>query len=399
MPGRSPITALGAVPLFSYGFRPFFLLAGIWTMIALPLWLLVWSGQIGLGSPLAGRDWHAHEMIFGYGLPVLTGFLFTAIPNWTGRMPRRGTGLIALALLWIAGRICLLLPAPLAVATLVDIAFPLALLGTVLVEIVAGRNWRNLLVVAPVSAFTLANIAFWWLTCADLATDPALHGGLAALIFLITLIGGRIVPSFTRNWLAKTGHTSLPTSANRFDAVVLIVGAVSLVAWLIAPEATATGGLLIVAGLLHLARMARWRGVAVWSNALLIMLHLSYAVLALGLVALGGSIFRVGLGPDGALHLLAPGAVGSMTLAVMMRASSGHTGHALAAGPWLAGAYGAVISAGLLRGLAGIGELWPLALATLLWSLGFAIFVLRVGPWLIRPNAAKRRPNPAPKPV
>lgn len=399
MTRKSKMTPISAWPLFSYGFRPFFLLAAAWAAISVPVWVLAWSGQLELTSPLWGRDWHAHEMIFGYGMAVLAGFLFTSIPNWTGRMPRKGAPLVALALLWAAGRVCLLLPVPLWVAAMADIAFPLALLGVITTEIVAGRNWRNLIVIAPVSVFTLADAAFWGLALRGEATDPAARAGLAALLFLVTLIGGRITPSFTRNWLAKQGTSARPTPANRFDQLALATGGVALLAWIAAPDLAVTGGLAIAAGVLHTVRLARWRGDAVWRNALLLMLHLSYAALALGLIALGASILGLGLSADGALHILAPGAIGAMTLAVMIRASSGHTGRSLSAGPMMTAAFGAVITAGLIRGLTFDGSLTPLIIVTLLWSFGFAAFVARIGPWLLAPSAARKRPNPAQKPA
>lgn len=378
--------------LFSYGFRPLFLLAGSFAALVIPLWMVVWTGHVSLGGPFSPTDWHIHELLFGYTSAVLAGFLFTAIPNWTGRMPTRGWPLMALAALWMAGRLAVaggLGLGPVAVMAL-DCAFLLAIGAMITVEIVAGRNWSNLRVVVPVLLYLAANITFH-LEAMQLGT--AAYGrrlGFAMVVLLIGLIGGRIIPSFTRNWLAKQGTGPMPVPFGRFDAASLVLTLAALLAWVALPEARVTGIALILVGALQAVRLARWRGWRVWRSAILLMLHLAYAFIPAGLVALGLAV--LGLLPAVVgLHLLGIGAIGGMTLSVMMRASLGHTGRDLHAGPALGLAFACVALAALTR-VAVHSEpgLWA---AAALWTTGFAIFAARLAPILTRPNPARRVPN------
>ncbi|MDZ4089501.1 MAG: NnrS family protein [Tabrizicola sp.] len=382
--------------LFSYGFRPLFLLAGGFAALVIPLWMAVWSGHVSLGGPFSPTDWHIHELLFGYTSAVLAGFLFTAIPNWTGRMPTRGWPLMALAALWMAGRLAVaggLGLGPVAVMAL-DCAFLLAIGAMVTVEIVAGRNWSNLRVVVPVLLYLAANITFH-LEAMQLGT--ANYGrrlGFAMVVLLIGLIGGRIIPSFTRNGLAKQGNGPMPVPFGRFDAASLALTLGALLAWVALPEEPLTGLALIIAGAGQALRLARWRGFRVWRSAILVMLHLAYAFIPAGLVALGLASLDILL-PVVGLHLLGIGAIGGMTLSVMMRASLGHTGRELQAGPALGLAFACVALAALTRvAVPSEPGLWA---AASLWTTGFAIFAARLAPILTRPNPARRVPNPQPR--
>lgn len=384
--------------LFSYGFRPFFLGATLFALGVVPLWLLAWRGAVALGGPFHPVDWHVHEMLFGYAGAVVAGFLFTAIPNWTGRLPTRGWPLMALAALWIAGRLVVagtLGLGPWAVMA-VDCAFLLAVAALAAVEIVAGRNWRNLMVLVPALVFAGANAVFH--LEAMQAGDAALgrRMGLAVVVFLITLIGGRIIPSFTRNWLVQQGATRLPAPFGRFDGACLAAGAVALIAWTAAAEGAATAALLALAGALHLARLSRWRGAATLRAPLLLMLHAAYLFVPLGLLALAAA--AAGLWPAAAgLHLLGIGAIGGMTVAVMTRATRGHTGRSLEAGPWPTAAFALVVAAGIVRAADGLLPTGvAIDAAAGLWTLGFAILAARIAPWLAGPNAARRQPMRAP---
>jgi uncharacterized protein involved in response to NO len=209
--------------LFSYGFRPFFLAAGVLAALVVPLWMLIWTGHARLGGPFSPVDWHVHEMLFGYVPAALAGFLLTAIPNWTGRLPKQGWPLAALLALWIAGRLAVAgaggLPAPAVLG--IDVAFLLVLTAVIAVEIVAGRNWRNLKVLVPVLLFTGANVVFHVEAMTQGMAEVGRRLGFAVVIFLIMLIGGRIIPSFTRNWLSKRGEGPMPAPFGRFDAVSL----------------------------------------------------------------------------------------------------------------------------------------------------------------------------------
>ncbi|WP_205470533.1 NnrS family protein [Breoghania sp. L-A4] len=218
------------------------------------------------------------------------------------------------------------------------------------------------------------------------SADTGRRLGLAVVVFLITLIGGRIIPSFTRNWLAKRTPEHLPAPVGRFDAACLVAGGVALLAWAFHPEGGAVGGLLLVAAVLHAIRLSRWQGGRTGPSPLLLMLHVAYGFVPLGLAANAAAAFGLAAAAVG-VHLLGIGAIGGMTVAVMMRASLGHTGRALVAGPALTAAAAMVFLAALVRVcfpelvLAGVSGLW---LAALLWVAGFSVFALRIGPYLAR---------------
>ncbi|MZR11626.1 short-chain dehydrogenase [Maritimibacter sp. DP07] len=336
--------------LLSAGFRPFFLLASLFGATAIALWLAVWDGALSITSVFAPVDWHVHEMIFGYGAAVVAGFLFTAVPNWTGRLPTRGWPLATLALVWIAGRLAvagLLGLGPVA-ALVVDQLFLLLVGAMIAREIVAGRNWRNLKVLIPVTLFWVANIAFH---VEALRTGVALTGhraGIAILIFLIMLIGGRILPSFTRNWLVKAGHADRPVPFGRFDGFAIFTGVAALVFWVGAASGLTAALVMLMAAALHVARLLRWRGWLTWRSPLLLMLHVAYAFIPAGFTV--AALSAVGAAtPAATAHVLAIGAVASMTVAVMIRATLGHTGRPLEAGPFLTAAFAALVIATGLR--------------------------------------------------
>jgi uncharacterized protein involved in response to NO len=221
--------------------------------------------------------------------------------------------------------------------------------------------------------------------------------GIALLIFLIMLIGGRIVPSFTRNWLAQRKSERMPVAFNRFDGVCILIGAAALVSWAIAPFHAASvlfGG---AAALLHLMRLLRWRGLATWRSPLLLMLHVAYLMVPLGFAAIGAGAAGL-LGPAASAHVLGIGAVAGMTMAVMMRATMGHTGRPLIAGPWLTGAFALICAATLAR-VAGqgaeVGRFDGIDFATALWTMAFIVYLWRVAPWLLGPKVGRK---PASKP-
>ncbi|WP_212524067.1 NnrS family protein [Actibacterium sp. MT2.3-13A] len=380
--------------ILSFGFRPFFLGAILFALAVVPVWLLVWHGTLEAPGPFLPADWHVHEMIFGYAAAVVAGFLFTAVPNWTGRMPARGIPLAALFALWILGRLAvwgaLGLP-PLAVLA-IDCAFLFAVIAMIAREIIAGRNWRNLKVLVPLTLLCLANAMFHAETMISGSSAIGRRLGLAVLIFLIMLIGGRIIPSFTRNWLAKTGAQRMPAPFSRFDTASLFAAVPGLALWVLLPETPAAGVLLVLAGGIHLARLSRWRGGAVCPSPLLLMLHVAYLFVPLGLISAGLAPFGL-LSPAAGAHLLGIGAVGGMTLAVMARATLGHTGRDLVAGPVLTAAFVLLMAAAAAR-VAGFQDIAPgidgVLLAGLLWTAAFALLAWRVIPWLAAPRLARK---------
>ena len=279
--------------LFANGFRPFFLLGSIYAGLAILVWLPAFHGEITLTSAFAPRDWHVHEMLYGYLPAVITGFLFTAIPNWTGRLPIRGTPLMVLVAVWIAGRLGVTFSAETGwlPAMLIDASFLLLVALAAAREIVAGRNWRNLAVVMLVLLLLAGNIAFHLEAHFRGSADIAIRAGIAVVVLLIALIGGRIVPSFTRNWLVRENPGRLPVPFGRFDTIVVAIGALALAAWVVSPDSLFTGAGLALAGLLHLVRLGRWAGDRTARERLLLILHVGYFFVPLGFLLNAAAAF------------------------------------------------------------------------------------------------------------
>ncbi|WP_114966937.1 NnrS family protein [Alkalilacustris brevis] len=403
MPSTSQtIRAWNGPTLLSYGYRPFFLFGAIWAALAMALWVWALAGGQVPAPAFSHLDWHVHGMLFGYPMAVVAGFLMTAVPNWTGRFPIVGWPLAVLVALWLAGRVAVTAPAgigPVGVA-LIDLAFPLALGAAMLREIVAGRNWRNLKVLALLALIALGNGLFHWEAAQGLGAQGwGARLGLAGLIALITLIGGRIVPSFTRNWLAARGPGPLPAAAGGVDNAVMAVTLLALALWAALPGTVLAGLACLLAGVANLARLARWQGLRCGAEPLVWVLHAGYAFVPLGFLAIGAQSLGAPGTASAAQHVWMAGAVGLMTLAVMSRASLGHAGLPLAAGRGVALLYLALIGSVAARFLHGLFPLpATLHLAGALWITAFAGFALLYWPILARPRRAQRQAN-APRSV
>jgi uncharacterized protein involved in response to NO len=373
-------------PLLQQGFRPFFLAGAVWAVVVIAWWLGLLAGVVGLGPAIDPLAWHQHEMLFGFASAPVAGFLLTAIPNWTGRLPVRGATLLALVLLWALGRLTMIGLAGWP-AALVDGAFLPALTAFAAREVIAGRQWRNLVVVLLIGLFASGNL-LWHLgeLLPGLAPGQGLRLGIASLAMLLGLIGGRIVPSFTRNWLAKR-QAPLPAPFGRLDRLALLTLASALAGWTLLPDTSAAGLLLLLAGSAQVLRLARWRPWSTRAEPLVLILHLGFAWLALGLLLLG--LTQLALLPgSAALHALTAGAFGTMMLAVMTRATLGHTGRPLAADATTVAIYALVNVGAAGRVLAALwpGQAW-LMTAGLLWTGAFALFVVHYGPMLLGQRA------------
>ena len=385
--------AYRGLPLFANGFRPFFLLGAIQAGLAILVWLPVFHGELRLVSAFAPRDWHVHEMLYGYLPAIVTGFLFTAIPNWTGRLPLQGTPLASLVGVWIAGRLAVTFSATTGwwFAMLVDASFLLLVAAAAAREIAAGRNWKNLNVVALVVLLLVGNVTFHLEAHFRGAADVGIRAGIAVVVLLISLIGGRIIPSFTRNWLVRENPGRLPVPFGRFDMIVVALGALALLSWIVAPDSRVAGAALGVAGLLHLVRLSRWAGDRTLRERLLTILHVGYFFVPLGFLLNAGAAFDL-ISPSAGVHAWMAGAAGTMTLAVMTRASLGHTGNALTASAATQAIYAAIIVAGAARICAAIhtgqSELL-LHVAALAWVIAFLGFALAYGPVLLSRDPRK----------
>lgn len=383
--------------LLTYGFRPFFLFAGLWAGLAMALWVPMLAGHLELPTAFDPVSWHAHELLFGYLGAVVAGFLLTAVPNWTGRLPIVGWPLAGLAGLWLAGRLAVFFSAALSplVVALIDLSCLIVLAAVIAREIVAGQNWRNLIVLAMLLVLTIGNGVFHWEAAsgAYAAQGLGLRIGLAAGIMMITVIGGRIVPSFTRNWLVREGDPARPSAVGPFDKAAILLTLFVLFAWVVMPERAVTGGGLILAGLVQAVRLGRWAGWRTGTEPLVWILHVGYGFVPLGSLAIGASILL----PDwlqlaAAQHLWMAGAIGVMTVAVMTRATLGHTGRALTAGKGTGAVYLALILSVFGRMLAGFLPDMAAGLYSLaggLWLLAFLGFAILYGPLLLLPKPVR----------
>src|SRR5690242_5603424 len=382
--------------VFSYGFRPFFLAAGLWAVAGILLWIPQYMGKMSLPTHLSPLDWHIHEMLYGYVAATVAGFLLTAIPNWTGRLPVNGWPLAGLAALWLAGRLALLISAQLGglVAAIIDTAFLATLAAVAAREIVAGENWRNLRVLVILVVLVLGNIVFHAEVLMTGAADYGSRIAIAAVILMISLIGGRIVPSFTNNWLNRNNPGRLPVPFSRFDMVALVVSAIALAAWIITPMHWLSGLLLIVAGCLQAVRLARWAGDRTVADRLVLILHIGYAFVPLGFLMVGLTVFVPQMPATAGIHAWTAGTIGLMTVAVMTRASLGHTGQALQAGRGTQAIYALLLGAALVRIVAAFMiSVDLLELAGLFWIAAFILFVVLYGPLLVmrKPGRAETR--------
>jgi uncharacterized protein involved in response to NO len=372
--------------LLSYGFRPFFLFGAIYAGLAILAWLPIFNGELVLWSGFSAVDWHIHEMLYGYLPAVVTGFLLTAIPNWTGRLPIQGMPLLMLLLVWLAGRLCVTFSAETGwlLAAIVDVSFLALVVAATAREIVAGENWRNLRVVGLVTLLLSGNIAFHIEAHVRGTAEYGARAGIATIVLLIVVIGGRIVPSFTRNWLARENPGRLPAPFARFDVLTMAVTAAALVLWTVQPAGQLVAAALILAGTLNIVRLARWAGDRTCRDRLVLILHVGYAFVPLGFLLASATALDMIVSGAG-VHAWTVGAAGTMTLAVMTRASLGHTGHALVASPMTQAVYAAVVIASLARICASVEPGWGdalLHLTVFAWCVAFFGFALLFGPML-----------------
>lgn len=379
--------------VWSYGFRPFFLGAAVWAVLAMLLWLAALSGAFSFAETYGPAAWHAHEMLFGFGPAVLTGYLMTAVPNWTGRFPLSGPPLMRLFALWCAGRLALLSGDLLGFAAIiVDAAFLPVVLFVCAREIVTGRKWRDLRLVAVLAALALANGGFHAAVLSGTDEMVAARLALSLYIMLIAMVGGRMAPSFTWNYIRQKSAAALPAAFGPLDRLAVAISLPALAGWAFLPEHRLTAALAFAAAFMHALRLARWRGWLVLREPLIFAMHAAYGFVALGFAAIGlGALWL--LPASSVLHVLTVGAMAGMMLAVMMRATRGHTGRSTA-GSALSGLAGALLfAAALLRPAAG---LWPEQAAPLhtasglCWMAAFGLFLAEYGPLLL---FVRRRPR------
>jgi uncharacterized protein involved in response to NO len=373
---------------FALGFRPFFLAAGIYAVLLLALWLAMLQGTLRLGS-LPPTVWHGHEMLYGFTVAVIAGFLLTAAQNWTGIRTPSGTPLAALFMLWLAGRLALLIPdIPPELAAVIDLGFLPVLAFVLALPILKAKQLHNypfpvmLLALAVANALVHAETLGWTIGTASLG----LHLATYVVVAMIVVMGGRVIPSFTDN--------KLRTRARRWKAIEILVPILTLAALLaalVAPVALLTALLAALAAAVHGIRLAGWYTRKVWSVPLLWILHMGYAWIAVGFMLL--ALATAGFTPaaSSALHAFTAGGIGVLTLGMMARVSLGHSGRLLESAPLMTWAFLAINLAALIRVV--VPMLVPQAYAPamtvsgLAWMAAFGLFTVIYAPFLLRPRA------------
>jgi uncharacterized protein involved in response to NO len=367
---------LKSFALFELGFRPFYLLASAFAALSVALWGAQVSGM--LTAPyLAGSVWHAHEMLFGFTLAVIAGFLFTAVRNWTQQPTPRGALLAAFAALWIAGRVLVLAPYPWA-AAIVNAAFPLAVAVAIAVPLARSKNRRNYFFVALLGACGVAALCVH-LALMGLIEWPArigLRAGLDIVLFIVAVVAGRVVPMFTNNGVPGAGATRMPLVER-----IALGSVLALAAGDVAGLPGFAAACAAVGTMAHAFRLVLWRPWKTLRTPLVWILHASYAWIPVHL-ALRVAGFA-GLVPEAvATHALTVGVIGGMTLGMMTRTARGHSGRMLAAGYAEIACFILIQAAAIVRVFtSGIGT------SAVLWSAAFLIYFLRYLPILVLPRA------------
>jgi uncharacterized protein involved in response to NO len=380
---------LAAVPVFSLGFRPFFLAGAAFAALAVAIWALWLYGRLPGAQPLGGMlAWHRHEMPFGFAVAIIAGFLLTAVPNWTGRPGLKGWSLIGLVLVWLLARLAWLLPVSPAVLLLLQLPFlPLLawVLGRDLVAAGKRENYPVLLMVTLLAGCQAMTLWGLWVEDAGLQR----RGVLAALWLvaaLMSVIGGRVIPFFIQRGLNRP---ALPVASPWSTRVLMFSGLVVALTFALGLHDVPRLWLAAVfslMGVLHVLRLWRWHDLGMWGVPLLWSLYLSYVWLVVAVFAM--ALWHAGLMPQQSLatHSLAVGGVGGLILAMIARVSLGHTGRALKPSKAIVAGFVLVLIAGVSRvalvPISGLG----LGLSALLWCSAFGLFLLRYTGVLLKPS-------------
>ncbi len=376
--------------LWTLGFRPFFLLAAVMASVLLLLWILQLEGFLNVGGRYGANGWHAHEMIFGYTVAVIAGFLLTAVRNWTRLPTASGLRLVALVGLWLAGRVVMLGAGllPIVAVVIVDMAFLPLLAVSLVPSLWRAQAWRNLALIGLIGLLALANIEVHLEALDVTVFDGAQIGqrlGLAAIVMIMVVVGGRVIPAFTRNALSQLDVRNW-VWVDRL-AIALTLG--YLISVLLPFSARVSGLLALAAGIAISVRMLPWRSFGTRAAPILWVLHLGYAWIAAGLALSGAAILIPGIPVSAGTHALGVGAIGTLTLGMMSRVALGHTGRALIVRSPIVWAYGLVTLAAAMRVAAAFfpALFMLLIVAGFAWAIAFAIFAAVYWPVLVRPRA------------
>lgn len=374
--------------LWAFGFRPFFLLAAVMASISSLLWVLQLQGSLTLGDAYGAVSWHAHEMIFGYTVAVIAGFLLTAVRNWTRLPTASGLRLVTLVGLWVAGRLVMLgtavLP-PISIV-IVDLSFLPVLAVSLIPSLWRVRAWRNLVLIGLIGVLALANLVFH-LEALQVFAGSAQIGqrlGLTAIVMMMVVVGGRVVPAFTRNALPDLGVLDWVWASR----LAVALTATYLACVLLSVEAVVTGLVALAAAAANGIRMIPWRSFGTRGVPILWVLHLGYGWIVAGLALSGVDAFTPSVLASAATHALGVGAIGTLTLGMMSRVALGHTGRALIVASPIVLSYALVTLAAVSRVAAAFlpAQFMLLVVAGLAWVVAFALFAAVYCPILMRPR-------------
>ena len=376
------------------GFRPFFLFGALHAALSILLWVPWYLGFLHVPTALTPIAWHQHELLFGYVPAVIAGFLLTAIPNWTKRKRLTGTPLVLLFALWLAGRFAIFMSEKIGLpaANVINLAFLIVLGLYALREVVAAKNKRNYKLVAVIGLLAASQALFLYEFSRYEHVEIAGRFAIAAIVLMISIVGGRIIPSFTANWLRKNNPGREPPSFGRFDLVAMVISTAALAAWPAGLHwntlATPVAILSLLAGALQLARQARWCPERTLSEPLVTILHVAFLFVPLGFVLTGIALMTDnGSFASAGIHAWTSGAIGTMTLAVMTRATRGHSGEALhAPSSTVLVIYLPIVTSALLRiavALAPQHTMLLLPPAGTLWVLAFCGYMLLYGRFIL----------------
>lgn len=381
-------------PLLRLGFRPFFLSGAIFGVIAIILWLLMYKGAVSF-SPLGGGYWwHIHEMVFGFGCAIIAGFLLTAVQNWTGARGAQGKTLLVLFLLWLAGRVFLLVPELLGttLTSVIDLAFLPAVAYVLGKPIIAIKQYRNLFFVPLLALFTLANLEMHLALFypETFTITYAGYSGVMLVTFLMSVMAGRVAPMFTANGTKTPKATPLPWLDKVTNGSLAIIMLNLLLQPIVGFSEFFFGVLLIVAGIFQTMRWLRWRPWITLNVPLLWSIHGAMKFICFGLIVLGVSYLIPDVPSNHVWHLLTVGGMGGLILAMISRVSLGHTGRPLSPPKSMSIAYILISLAAIVRtfGPWGLPEKTTLFIDISggFWIIAFAIFILTYAPMLMSPR-------------
>ncbi len=388
-PSAQPATQIPpGWPVLRLGFRPFYLGATLFALLAIPLWVALFLGQLQLTMALPPMLWHAHEMLFGFVIAVILGFLLTAVKAWTGLATPRGVFLGALAMLWLAARVAAV-TGPYSVYAVLDLLL-LPLVAAVLTQLLLrARNRRNLPLAAMLMLLALVNGAFHLTVIGviDIAPMTPLYAALALIVMIECVIAGRVIPAFTMS--ATPGLKLIVTPL--VERATLSLTALALLLWVFAPASAgwnAAGGLAFsLAAVAHALRLRQWRPAVTRHRPILWILHVSYAWIGLGMALL--AMAQLGwMGTSAGVHALAIGATAGLIIGMVTRTARGHTGRALQVSRPEVAAYGLVVVAAAVRVLLPLAVPqwlpWALVVSAVAWTLAFAIYLFIYTPWLLQ---------------